>query len=126
CRAGAVHSTQRQGTYISGIVDVRHTPSSRDGQVKGEPLEAKQHCYPVAIDIKSATSWVSSCPCNSRTKTLCHHTAALLYQWLTRPAAFIVVPSVSAEADAAVPERKETEVVEKDATHTEPGAVATK
>ncbi len=126
CRAGAVHSTQRQGTYISGIVDVRHTPSSQSGEVKTESLEAKQHCYPVAIDIKSATSWASSCPCNSRAKTLCRHTAALLYQWLTRPAAFIVVLSASASADAALPERKGTEVVEKDAAHIEPSAVATK
>src|SRR5260370_34047451 len=56
----------------------------------------------------------------------CCHAAALLYQWLTCPAAFIVVPSVSASADAAVCERKGTEVVEKDAAHTESGAAATK
>jgi len=132
CRAGAVHSTQRQDTRISGIVNVQHTVSSQEG-------EAKQYDYPVAIDIKSAISWVSSCPCSpvagtrkthvglkSQATTLCYHAAALLYQWLACPTAFIVVPSASAETDAAVSERKRAEVVEKDAARTEPGAVATK
>src|SRR3954453_13055971 len=64
CRAGAVHSTRRQDTHISGIVNGRDTVSSQDGEAKTEPLEAKQHDYPVAIDIKSAISWLSSCPCS--------------------------------------------------------------
>ncbi len=150
CRTGAVHSTQRQSTHISGIVDVQRMGNSQNGEVS----ETRQH-YSVTVDIKTDETWEPqsklmpaaiqiSCQCqggkggedsveaetrltSSQTTMLCCHAAALLFQWLTCPAAFLVVPSVSTETDAIMPERKRTEVVEKGATtHSEQDAIATK
>lgn len=154
CRAGFVHCTQRHSTHISGIVDVQHRDIRQNGEAKTQVLETRQHCYSVAVNIKAEEAGGTqsklkpaeiqiSCQCqakkgeensvkiearskSSQTTMLCCHAAALLYQWLTCPAAFIIVPSVSVETDAAAPERKGAEVVEKDAAHTELGAVATK
>jgi hypothetical protein len=149
CRAGAVHSTKRQSTRISGLVDVQYTGNSKNG----ETLETRKH-YHVAVDLKADETWGTqsrlkpvaiqvSCQCqqdgkgeegsaeaemsltSSQTMTLCCHAAALLFQWLVCPAAFIVVPPVSAETDATISEQR-TEVVEKDAAHSQQDTIATK
>ena len=109
CRIGAVRNTQRQGTRLSGTVDVLH--SSNTTTPDEEPVE--RH-YPVEVEIQSSTSWTSSCPCNTNiTNTthtarpvnsaslsiLCPHAAALLYQWLAHPTSFAIASSSALPAD---------------------------
>lgn len=90
CRLGVVHNTQRQGARLSGTVDGVHasTPSSSlRGDESGSPRESTS--YPVSVEIESATTWSSTCPCSPNTVTPCVHSAALLYQWLARPTMFL-------------------------------------
>lgn len=98
-RIGAVHNTQRQNASISGVVDISHSitsheaPLVEDGEQEEEELEAlveaAQRHYPVEVAIQSPTTWTSSCLCSPNSSLLCSHAAALLYQWLARPASFI-------------------------------------
>ncbi|QBD81363.1 hypothetical protein EPA93_37475 [Ktedonosporobacter rubrisoli] len=92
CRLGAVHDTQRQGGRISGIVDVAHTISTQVTHLADDPEPGEEgglRRYPVEVEIQSATTWQCSCPCSSTTSIPCAHAAALLYQWLARPATFV-------------------------------------
>src|SRR6185312_15081525 len=86
-RTGVVHSTQRQGIRITGIVDVLHTANN----VAMVPsTETGLRHYTVEVEIQSSLSWVSTCSCSPHSSALCAHAAALLFQWLAHPAAFVL------------------------------------
>ncbi len=99
-RIGAVHSTQRQGLRIAGVVDVPHASRKNalpTNTVTGEPSTnstqtAQSTNYPVDLEIQSVTQWENRCPCGQHpptVPTICPHAAALLYQWLARPMVFV-------------------------------------
>lgn len=88
-RQGAVHQTRRNGTRLSGVVDTSHL-SIAISQGEEEETEPKRHLFAVEVDIKSPTSWESTCACNPSSTLLCSHAAALLYAWLAHPTAFAV------------------------------------
>ncbi len=92
CRTGAVHSTQRQGARISGMVNAPHVVdalTAEPGADHASPMAANQHHCPVEVEIHNAHSWTSTCPCRTNAPLLCVHAAALLYQWLAHPGAFV-------------------------------------
>ncbi len=117
CRTGAVHSTQRQGTRLSGVVEVLRPASVVGGVADVPAAETNQRHYPVEVEIQSASAWVSTCPCGQNTPALCAHAAALLYQWLARPASFLssVPPSGSEGVSAQQHTATEESVQERDA-----------
>ena len=99
-RIGAVHTTQRQGLRIAGVVDVPH--ASRKTALPTNTVSVEPHtnstqapqstAYPVDLEIQSVTQWENRCPCGQHpptVPTICPHAAALLYQWLARPMVFI-------------------------------------
>ena len=102
-RIGAVHTTQRQGMRIAGVVDVPHAPRKTalpTNTVAVEPhtdnantsSSAQSTAYPVDLEIQSITQWENRCPCGQHpptVPTICPHAAALLYQWLARPMVFM-------------------------------------
>ncbi len=96
-RIGAVHSTQRQGLRIAGVVDVPHAfrkTALPTNTVTVEPHtnSAQSMAYPVDLEIQSVTQWENRCPCGQHppvVPTICPHAAALLYQWLARPMVFV-------------------------------------
>jgi hypothetical protein len=84
CRSGAVRDTQRQGARLIGVVEVPHIANS------AEVPAVEKHHYSVEVEIQSVSAWVGNCQCGQSTSlALCMHAAALLYQWLARPAAFV-------------------------------------
>ncbi len=85
CRSGAVHNTQRQGAHLIGVVEVPHSNTSA-----AEVPAAETRHYSVEVEIQSVSSWPGNCQCGQSTPVaLCMHAAALLYQWLARPALFV-------------------------------------
>ncbi len=99
-RIGAVHTTQRQGLRIAGVVDVPH--ASRKTALPTNTVTVESHtnstqtpqstAYPVDLEIQSVTQWENRCPCGQHpptVPTICPHAAALLYQWLARPMVFV-------------------------------------
>lgn len=102
-RIGAVHTTQRQGMRIAGVVDVpsaHRKAVSATNTVAVEPHtnsveispSLQSTAYPVDLEIQSVTQWENHCPCGQHPPampTICPHAAALLYQWLARPMAFV-------------------------------------
>ncbi len=102
-RIGAVHTTQRQGMRIAGVVDVPH--ASRKAALPTNTVAVEPHtdngnasssarstAYPVDLEIQSITQWENRCPCGQHpptVPTICPHAAALLYQWLARPMVFM-------------------------------------
>ena len=96
-RIGAVHTTQRQGLRIAGVVDVPHASRKTalaTNTVTVGPYSNSAHStsYPVDLEIQSVTQWENRCPCGQHpptVPTICPHAAALLYQWLARPMVFV-------------------------------------
>ena len=102
-RIGAVHTTQRQGMRIAGVVDVPHAPQKTALPTNTVAVEshtntsdtspaARSTAYPVDLEIQSITQWENRCPCGQHppaVPTICPHAAALLYQWLARPMVFM-------------------------------------
>ncbi len=99
-RIGAVHTTQRQGLRIAGVVDVPHASRKTvlpANTVTVEPSPnstqtTQSMAYPVDLEIQSVTQWENRCPCGQHppvVPTICPHAAALLYQWLARPMVFV-------------------------------------
>lgn len=93
CRSGAVHTTQRQGARLAGVVEVPHTNTSA-----AEVPAVEKHRYAVEVELQSVSSWVGNCQCGQSTQSaLCVHAAALLYQWLARPVVFVSATPVPQE-----------------------------
>ncbi len=96
-RIGAVHTTQRQGLRIAGVVDVPHASrrtalATNTVTVGPHSNSAHSTSYPVDLEIQSVTQWENRCPCGQHppiVPTICPHAAALLYQWLARPMVFV-------------------------------------
>ncbi len=103
CRAGGVHSTQRQEARIYGVVEVPRDPGSSQ-HVTGEQAQEKPLRFPVSVDVQSNTSWETRCVCRpdetngAGQKPLCAHAAALIYRWLDRPASFSIVDASALSA----------------------------
>ena len=100
-RSGVVHSTQRRGTCLSGVVEVPHNNTSA-----AEVPAAGMGRYSVEVEIQSISSWIGNCDCG-QSMPLCSHAVALLYQWLERPALFIVPAASQQESDALEHEKVE-------------------
>ncbi|HEV2659445.1 MAG TPA: Rho termination factor N-terminal domain-containing protein, partial [Ktedonobacteraceae bacterium] len=99
CRTGVVHSMQRQGARLSGVVEVLHTavPAEETGRRR----------YPVEVEIRSTSAWDSACPCGQNVPALCAHGAALLYQWLARPTSFLVASSPGPPQEEPISQHKQ-------------------
>ena len=109
CRSGAVHDTQRDGARLAGVVKVPHTTTS-----PAEVPTAETYQYSVEVEVQSASSWVGSCQCGQSTSVaLCIHAAALLYQWLARPTAFVSSVTTKQEPDYGDEEAKALEPTPK-------------
>ena len=97
CRIGAVHSTNRQGARLSGVVDLSNTPheegvtaTNPSIAIEGTPPASKR--FLVMVEIRDPQNWSSHCTCRAvpgTSMTLCAHAAALLYQWLAHPFTFV-------------------------------------
>jgi len=102
CRIGAVHSTKRQESRLSGIVDVPDMPSREaalhtNGARKtkeAEPQSAPGR-YDVEVEIQDGNSWIATCTCGQHA-SICTHAAALLYQWVSHPVTFTAPTSSAA------------------------------
>jgi hypothetical protein len=109
CRSGAVHTTQRDGARLAGIVEIPHNMVS---SAEVPPAEARQ--YSVEVEVQSASSWVGNCQCGQSTSVaLCMHAAALLYQWLAHPVAFVSTVTTKQESDSGNEEAKALEPTPK-------------
>src|SRR6266699_24013 len=97
CRIGAVHSTNRQGARLSGVVDLSNTPHEEGVTatnpaiaIEGTPSASK--VFLVMVEIRDPQNWNSHCTCRGAaggSMTICAHAAALLYQWLAHPFTFV-------------------------------------
>src|SRR6266702_3931843 len=97
CRIGAVHSTNRQGARLSGVVDLSNTPHEEGVTatnpaiaIEGTPSASKR--FLVMVEIRDPQNWNSHCTCRGAaggSMTICAHAAALLYQWLAHPFTFV-------------------------------------
>ncbi len=122
-RLGAVQQAQRAGTRLSGIVDtsllshlsvaIGQREEGEEDREEEEDKEdepgGKRHQFLVVVDIKSPTSWESTCACNAGSTLLCSHAAALLYHWLGHPGGFITVAETAAQPDAEGPSQEKEE-----------------
>src|SRR5579859_5528026 len=99
CRSGVIHSTQRQGSSLSGVVQ---TPHSGVSEVESGISGQTRH-YRVEVILQSASSWTRHCTCDAPPSLLCAHGAALLYQWLAHPEAFVLSSSQLPQAVPAHP-----------------------
>jgi hypothetical protein len=109
CRSGAVHDTQRDGARLAGIVEVPHNTTS-----SAEVPTAETRQYSVEVEVQSASSWVGNCQCGQSTSVaLCMHAAALLYQWLAHPVAFVSSVTTKQESDSGNEEAKALEPTPK-------------
>src|SRR5947209_7928142 len=97
CRIGAVHSTNRQGARLSGVVDLSNM-SYEEGVTATNPAIAIEstslasHRFHVMVEIRDPHTWSIHCTCRvaaDPTTSLCEHGAALLYQWLAHPFTFV-------------------------------------
>lgn len=98
-RQGAVHQPERTGTRLSGTIDTSHISIAGSQGGEEEETEPLRHTFAVEIDIKSATSWESTCTCNQVATLLCSHIAALLYYWLAHPTTFTTIPESPAATE---------------------------
>ena len=113
-RTAAIHHTQRQGARLRGVVDVPAQLGSLNSHTLDDQLGVSSaHSFTVEVEMQSASSWVRTCTCTDHSSLLCVHAVALLYKWLTQPAAFTLVetaapePSASAMGDQYAATKKE-------------------
>ena len=98
CRIGAVQATMRRGAQLLGIVDTSNLTNGL-AAFQAHPVETaehispEQHRYVVDVEIQSSTLWLAHCSCNPVSRSICQHVAALLYQWLAHPMAFVSPPT---------------------------------
>lgn len=99
CRIGAVRATMRRGAKLLGIVDTSHLgdvspPGTTGSTAAADQGLLEQYRCSVEVEIQGSSTWHASCTCSPNTVAMCRHAAALLYQWLAHPNAF-VTPSSS-------------------------------
>src|SRR5438270_10233163 len=107
CRIGAVRATMRQGAKLLGIVDTSHldavAKAGATSSVEAPQEEViEQHRCSVEVEIQSSSTWLANCSCTHNTGAICRHAAALLYQWLAHPTAFVSPFSPSSRAPSRV------------------------
>ncbi len=100
-RTGTIHTPNRQGARLSGIVEVADTPAATgvtdasDGasfeQAPPAPFASRR--FPVTVEVRENARWSATCTCTpvaspENSGRLCAHAAALLYYWLSHPIAF--------------------------------------
>jgi hypothetical protein len=112
-RAGAVHSTKRQGARLSGVVNIDHASNvgllAEDADSGTQSAKKRGH-YAVEFEMQEPTLWLSSCSCGVDSSTLCSHAAALLYHWLAQPLSFI--PSSASQTGPSLRHREETQTTQ--------------
>ncbi|HEY6410478.1 MAG TPA: hypothetical protein VIY29_23760, partial [Ktedonobacteraceae bacterium] len=109
CRIGAVHATMRRGARLLGIVDTSHVGSVSTSLQRvdaTEQVSTEQRRYSAEIEIQSSSTWFATCTCSPNISVICRHTAALLYQWLAHPLAFVSASSTSTFSRAATTTRQ--------------------
>ena len=111
-RIGSFRETRREGARISGILDIPPTASALAAWDKNELSQKvqekaeRQLLCSVDIEIKSASEWVCHCSCGSSPTTLCAHATALLYHWIARPAAFILIADSTSSMKSSTEEQR--------------------
>ena len=124
CRGGHVSTTKRQGTRLSGIVTIPDmflatnnvyalADQGADGQEVPVSVSPSVQHFVVEVEVQSSTSCEVRCSCEKKAPLICDHAAALLYQWVTRPHAFLASLPVP-ESKPGVPDR--ASVVAEDAS----------
>jgi hypothetical protein len=101
CRIGAVQATKREGAKLSGVVVVNGASFAADvfplddaGKAeKTEGVTSEKRSYSVAVEVQDTNTWNIDCTCSTLSPAICAHATALLYQWLTHPTKFLLVPS---------------------------------
>src|ERR1017187_8504661 len=101
CRIGAVQTTKREGAKLSGVVVVNSASFAADvfpldSAGKAERTEgviSEKRSYTVAVEIQDTNTWNVDCTCSTLSPAICAHAKALVYQWLTHPTKFLLVPS---------------------------------
>src|SRR5579884_448305 len=95
CRRGAVHSTNRQGARLSGIVDLFSLSHSLDASHDGKQQDSGR--YITVVEVRSSSDWAITCSCSkisSASVSPCAHAAALLYQWISQPLSFLTTEAL--------------------------------
>lgn len=116
CRIGSVSATKRQGARLSGAVEVPTasaepiTSSLPDEQTESENelseiLSVPAQHFEVEVEVMSRSSCQAVCTCGNQATLLCVHAAALLYQWIHHPYAFVPFFLAPEENMAVVPAR---------------------
>lgn len=111
CRSGHVSTTKRQGARLSGIVTIPDLfPAAENGyalfeqETQGQAVpgtvSAPAQQFEVEVEVLNSLVCEVVCSCGKKSTLICVHAAALLYQWVTRPHAFIAsLPRVEVSAD---------------------------
>ncbi|HEX7735320.1 MAG TPA: helicase-associated domain-containing protein [Ktedonobacteraceae bacterium] len=122
CRSGHVSTTKRQGARLSGIVTIPDLfPSAENGYALFEPgtegqavpgtALAPEQQFEVEVEVLNSLECEVVCSCGKKATLICIHAAALLYQWVAHPHAFVpLLPRVEVLADGSGKEK----VVAKD------------
>jgi hypothetical protein len=99
CRSGYVATTKRRGMRLSGVVTLPGLASSAEpDQQTGEKqdlhktLTAPARRFEVEVEVADRNSCEVICTCGKRAAFICAHAAALLYQWINQPYAFVPLP----------------------------------
>ncbi len=119
-RQGAVRQPERTGTRLSGVIDTSHISIAGNQEEDEDEESERRHTFAVAVDIKSSTSWESTCSCNPASTLLCSHAAALLYYWLAHPTAFTTTPDTPSPGEATKQSSQEEQKSIKAAQATSP------
>src|SRR5579859_314928 len=109
CRIGVVYAAKRQGTRLSGIVEVSSTLHSKAASTANSSIKAEQAAlstpgrFTVEVEIRDRISCMVTCTCNQsstqpQASVVCPHAAALLYHWLAHPMTFTTSPPASASS----------------------------
>lgn len=118
CRSGYVSATKRQAALLSGVVtlpgasldaggDQVRAQQTEDEKEVREALPAPVQRFEVEVELLDRGSCRVVCTCDRQTALICVHAAALLYQWINRPYAFVPLPLPTEEVDGAFPEKPE-------------------
>ena len=113
CRRGYVSTTKRQGARLSGVVTLPEASSENESTLTVvEPLEGEAELsdpaanavrsFDVAVELLSRDSCQAVCTCGRQATLICTHAAALLYQWITRPHAFVSLLSTDELTNGAM------------------------
>ncbi|GHO44744.1 SWIM zinc finger family protein [Ktedonospora formicarum] len=104
-RLGAVQTPRRHLARLSGLVNLSTPVENEATEEESEALPSMPDdhgCYQITVELQGAMRWESTCTCGAPALPLCEHGAALLYEWLAHPGAF-----VTPDTTRQVPSREE-------------------